>query len=150
MTVDRALFEFIAEAVAAAEVDSPLYEANIRDTEFDKLDDDKGICIPDSEAEVAPLPGGEEAQEFNAEVPLVFYVRIPKDDWDKRANYRDQATMMALKLSILFFNDPLMGLRVNDSRALRVRRGYKNLKSDWYAVANLDVIINDTGQQIGG
>jgi len=149
--VEEAIYDFLTEAIAAAEAGSALAQIELQDTFYRRIEGDVGVRIGDCEADLSPLPDAEAVEEFNARVTLVCYARIPKEDWEARAPYRNRVTMMARTIALLFFNDPRMGQRVNDARVLGVRRGYDSItQADRYAVANLDVIINELGQQIGG
>lgn len=151
MTVEESLNQFLTGAIAAASAGSALYQVELHDTFYQRIEGDVGVRIGDCEADLSPLPDAQAVEEFNARVTLVCYARIPKEDWERRGPYRDRVTGMAREIALLFFNDPRMGQRVNDARVLSVRRGYDAItNSDRYAVANLDVIINELGQQIGG
>ena len=150
MIPEVALYEFLKETIEAADSASQLYEIALHDTLFQPLTEDVAIRIGEVESSIAPLPGAEEAEEFDARFPLVIYSRIPKDEWDSRVNYRDQVNRISRELALLIYNDPRLNLRVNDCRVLGSRRGYDSINTDRFAVANLDVIINETGQQIGG
>lgn len=150
MIPEVALYEFLKETIAAADVGSVLCEVALHDTFFQQLTDEVAIRIGDVESEIAPLPGAEAAEEFNARLTLVIYSRIPKEEWDSRAAYRDQVNRISRELALLIYNDPRLNLRVNDCRVLGSRRGYDSINTDRFAVANLDVILNETGQQIGG
>lgn len=150
MIPEVALYEFLKETIEAADSASPLFEVALHDTFFQQLTEDVAIRIGDTESQIAPLPGAEEAQEFDARITMVIYSRIPKEEWDSRAAYRDQVNRISRALTLLIYNDPRLNLRVNDCRVLGSRRGYDSINTDRFAVANLDLILNETGQQIGG
>jgi len=151
MTVEQALYDFLNEAITTAAPATPLHQVELHDTFYRKLTKEVGVRIGDCEAEMAPLPGGEEIEEFNARIVIVCYARIAGTDKSNRAAARDRVTAMARQIALLLYLDPRMNQTVNDSRILAVRRGYDSITdADHYAVANLDVIINETGQQIGG
>ncbi|MGE0133041.1 MAG: hypothetical protein AB7U82_33610 [Blastocatellales bacterium] len=149
MTVEQTLYDFLNALITAALSGNPLYQVELHDTFYRRLIKDVGVRIGDCEAEISPLPGAEAAEEFNARLTLVCYSRITGTDKSARATARDQVTAMAREIALKIYLDPRLNLQVNDARVLAVRRGYDSINdADHYAVANLDVIVNEMGQQI--
>jgi hypothetical protein len=149
VTPEDAIDEMITAAVAAAAEGETLHEAEVQDTVYETMKRDRGIRIGDCESDVAPSPGGEAMEEFDAQLVLVCYSRIVGTDKTQRKAARDDARTLALATAKLFIDDPSIGGHVRDSRVVKMRRGYDSLTSaDVYAVANLALVINETGQQL--
>lgn len=149
MTPEDAIAEMFAAAVEAADEGTTLYKAEVQDTVYQAIKTDRGVRVGDCVSDVAPSFGGETVEEFDARVPLVCYSRVVGTDKTNRKAARDDARALALAVAKLFFDDPTIGGSVRDSRVLKMVRGFDSLAgADVYAVANLDLIINETGQQL--
>jgi hypothetical protein len=85
-------------------------------------------------------------EEFDALLTIVCYARVAGQDKTERTAARDQAIEIAKAVAALFLSDPSMGGRVRDSRVLRAARGFESVGSQPYAVCNLQLIVNATGQ----
>ena len=150
MSIEDAIDEFIEEAINAAQAGDPLHGADLHDTVYLKITKDYGVRIGDCESSISLLPGGG-AEEFDADVTLVFYSRVIGQDKSQRKAARNQARSLALAVASLFLIDPSMGGRVRDCILGRLKRGYDSLAdADSYAVGNLPLTVNFTGQQLEG
>lgn len=150
MTIEDAIDEFIAEAIDAAQEGDTLFGVDLHDTVYLKITKDDGVRIGDCESSVALKAGGE-PEEFDADVTLVFYSRVVGQDKSNRKSARNKARAIALSVAGLLLNDSSMGGRVRDCIIGRLKRGYDSLTdADSYAVGNLPITVNATGQQQEG
>ncbi|HEX8500800.1 MAG TPA: hypothetical protein VF659_09425 [Pyrinomonadaceae bacterium] len=145
MTVEDATHEFIAEAVVAAEEGSALFGIELHDTLYTSKQE-RGVQIGDCESDVAPLPGGEGMQEFDAELSLFCFARIAGEDKSDRKAARNKARELMLAVAALFFDNTTMGGRVNDVLVRRCVRGYTDQGGDVFALAIVPLVVNGTGQ----
>jgi hypothetical protein len=149
MTPEDAIVEMLEAAVAAAAQGTPLYQAEVQDTVYQQIEQDYGVRVGDCASQVAPSAGGEEMEEFDAQLTLVAYSRIAGTDKTDRKAARNDARALALAVAKLFFDDNTIGGNVRDARVMKMRRGYDSITGgETYAVANLDLLINETGQQL--
>lgn len=146
IAIEDLIFDFLEESIAAAANDSPLKDAELLDSPYATITKDFGIQIDDGESDLAPSPGAEEIWEFDGNVTLIIYRRVPKADRAARAEARGQALALAKAAAKLFLDDPMMGNRVNDSRVLRCLRGWGNIKSSSYVILNVPLLVNDSGR----
>ena len=146
MNVEQRVSSFIQEAIESADVSTAIHGAELHETVYEAIRNSFGIRIGDCESELAPTPGGGEMEEFDALLTIVCYARVAGQDKTERTAARDQAIDIAKAVAGLFLADPSMGGRVRDSRVLRAARGFESVGSQPYAVCNLQLIVNATGQ----
>jgi hypothetical protein len=147
MSIENDTFEFIEEAVVASAVGDRLNGIELHETVYQTIKKDTGVRVGDCESSLAPTPGAEEVEEFDGLLNLVCFARVTGEDKTRRMAARDNALELAKAVSKLFLDDPSMGGRVRDSRVLRVLRGYDSTGAQPYAVCNLEIVVNETGQQ---
>lgn len=155
VAIEDAIYDFLEETIAAineaeAEFDeltehSPLFGAQLLDSPYETITKDYGIQIDDGESDLAPSSGAETVEEFDGNVTLIIFRKVPKVDRAHRKAARSQAMALALATAKLFFDDPTMGNRVNDARVLRCLRGWANIKSSPYVILNVPLLVNETG-----
>ena len=102
--------------------------------------------IGDCESDVAPLPGDDGMEEFDASLHLYCYARIAGEDKSDRKAARNKVRALMLALGQLFFDDTTMGGRVRDVLVRRCVRGYTEQGGDFYAIAVVPLVVNGTGQ----
>jgi hypothetical protein len=145
--IEDRLHEFLQEAVDAAEEGHTLHGAENHDTVYTSIGE-FGYRIGDCNADVAPLPDGEGMDEFDARLFLICFARVAGQDKTERKAARAKARALHLAAGQLFFGDTTMGGRVGDVLMKRGRRGFDLENDDVYAVVNIPLLINGTGQLI--
>jgi len=147
--IEDHIYDFIAAAIAAAVDESdPLHQAELHDNVYRTITTEYGIRIGDGESSFAPNPGATEILEFDGVVPIVIFSQVNGADRSDRADARGRMIGLAKAVSMLFLEDPTMGGRVTDSRISRAPRGWDSIKSTPYSVANLHLLVNETGGQL--
>lgn len=144
--IEDSIFEFLSDAIEAAEEDDTLFGVGLHDTIYSTITAERGIQIDDGESDFAPSSGAESIEEFDGNVTLIIYRRLTKDERSERKQARSDALELAKAVAKLFWDDPTMGNRVFDSRVLRRLAGWANIKSVPYCVMNLPLLVNDTGK----
>lgn len=147
--IEDHVFDFLEESIAAANDPSPLVDAELHDTLFREITKDFGVRIGDGESTLEPNSGDTEVLEFDGTVPLVIFSVATGADRSDRKDARDRMIALAKAVSKLFLDDPTMNGRVNDSRVTRCPRGWDSIKSMPYSVANMDLLVNETGGPVG-
>jgi hypothetical protein len=149
VTIENAIYDYIHGAVEAAADGSALFAAEVHGTVYESITKDYGIRVGDCESELAPLAGGEAMEEFDAVVVIVIFWRVVGADKSARRPARAKARALALETAQLFFADPTMGGRVRDSLVGTCVRGYDSVEgADEYAVVNMPLLVNMSGQQL--
>jgi hypothetical protein len=145
VTIEDRTAEFLQEGVTAALEGNSLVGAEVNDTVYTEIGD-YGYRIGDCVSDVAPLPGGEGMEEFDARLTLVCFARVAGADQRDRKAARTKARELMLAACKLFFDDTTMGDRVRDVLVGRCRRGFDVEGDIVYAVANVPLVVNGTGQ----
>jgi hypothetical protein len=146
MSIENHTFEFLEAAVNTAIDGEALYGAETLETVYQTIKREFGIRVGDCEAKLAPLPGGEAIEEFDGLVTLSCFARVAGTNKTMRMVARDKAIEVAKAAAKHFLDDPTMQGRVRNSRVVSARRGFENIGSQPYAVCNLELIVNETGQ----
>jgi hypothetical protein len=150
---EKSVYEFLVEQVtdlsddenALFDPSSPLYQAEVLKDEYEEQKKDIGIRIGKCVGRVAPNSGQTRIKQEDAPLTLIFYKRISRGDKQARSSYRDDVVMMAEAAALLFFNDPTIGGRVELVRPLTIPRGMDDTDASPYAIANLTLVVNETG-----
>ncbi len=140
------LVEWLEEILPNEPNDSVLKDAQILDSKFQAIEEDKGIVVSNSEWDFAPQQGGTAAL-FDALMILGFFVRIPSADTTERREQRDYVYQMAQLIATKMLDDESLGGRICDLLLLRAVDGMKSEDSESYAIINLPIILNPTGSQ---
>lgn len=140
------VYEFIAGLVEAADEDTDLFELEVHDTVFQKITQEAGIRVADGTSTLSPGPGGA-MKEFDADVEVVVFVRIPKETPKSRLESRDRAFTITAALVAAIVASNTLGNRVCDCTVWPVARGYDNYNSAAYAVVSIPLVINSSGQR---
>ncbi len=152
--IEDRIYDFLEEQIAALPDDSdpifgPLFEAQLLDSPYAKIEKEYGIIVDDGDSDFAPTPGATDIEEFDGNVTLIVFRLVTGADRSQRAAARGQAIALAKAAAMMFLEDPTMGDRVNDSRVLRCSRGWANIKSSPYSIMNVPLIVNETGGSNG-
>lgn len=147
MTPEDAIDEYLTAAAEAAAEGQLLFGAEVHDTVYSTISD-FGFRLSDCESDPAPLPEGDGMDEFDAQLTLVCFSRVAGQDRTDRKAARDKARALMLAAAQLFFDDTTAGGRVRDVLVGRCRRGFDTEGDDIYAVVNMPLTINGTGQLI--
>jgi len=134
--------------IAAATSDSSLSGAELHDTVYRKIETEYGIRIGDGESQLTPSPGATEMLEVNGVVPIVIFSAVTGPDRSDRKAARARMIGLAKAVAKVFQLDPMMNARVNDSRITRAPRGWDSIESKPYSVANMHLLVNETGGQL--
>jgi hypothetical protein len=148
-SVETLLFEFLAEAKAAAPDGTLLAGAELHDTVYQVIKTNYGLRVGDAESDF--VDGCEDGlvQEMDAAIVLVVYARIEgKDKRVNRAAARDKAFTLAKTVCRLIEDDSSLGGRVCDTQVLRIPRGFDSEEADTYALFHIPLIINPTGANV--
>lgn len=145
-------YEFIKAAVEAAEEGDVLFGAAVHDTVYEDIANILfGVRVGDCAADCAPVEDDAEAdglgmEEFDARLAVVVFARVETDDPAGRAAARLKARRLWLGVSKLFYLDTTMGGRVRDCLVRRGARGFDTEGGSLFAVVNMPLLINGTGQ----
>lgn len=140
------VYEFAKEMVDAAAADTILKDADVLDSANQEISADKGIVVSNSEFDLAPKQENE-IGIYDGLVIIGFYYRIPGADLSERKEARDKCFQMAVSLSEKIYADMSLGNRVCDCLPLSATDGMKSVSSDSFAIINLPIILNPTGER---
>lgn len=165
MSLENDVYEFIRERVVAASADPPTLAARpeivaalagleVLPDEFSEIKGSRGVRLGDMvSARVAPARFASRlVDHFDALLILIVYVKIERADVKRRSTYRDEVVAIAEALSAILFASPSLNVlatgeaRVRNSRPLRLPRGSDNIDGRNFAVANVQMVINETGE----
>ena len=136
--------DFIEEHINEAK-DGVLFKLELHDTLFKKIETANGIRIGDAQSDLS-VNHEDEIQEYDGQLMLVIYSQILDKNKTERRAARKLCVDIAKAVAKLFIDDEKMRNRVCRSRTLTAIRGYDSINSKPYAVINLPLIINETGQ----
>lgn len=123
--------------------EDPLYQAQVADSAFEKMTEDRGIVVSNAEWSFAPQSASIAMQD--ALVIIGFWVRIAGTDESSRADERNTCYLMARSVAAAIYDDISLGSRVCDCLLSRAVDGTKSIGSETYAVINLPITLNPTG-----
>lgn len=153
MSIESSTYSFLQERVAAAPAGSPRAGIEVLPDEFAEIRKEKGVRIGDMlTARVAPKRAYEGVEHLDCVLVLIVYRAVARADRQARQAYRDEVIALAEDLALLFFLEPDMRVlqtgeaRVQNSRPLLLPRTSDNLDGKTYAVANIQLVVNETGQ----
>jgi hypothetical protein len=142
------LFDYLAECQNAAAVDDVIYPLDLHDTIYQAIKDKKpnGIRISDAVGDLAPEPGGG-LKEYDVSVQIVCYAKVTGTD--KKQRQDALITVFAIQRAVcqLLIDDQSLGNRVCDVLIKKSYRSYDVFDGGPYAVANIPVVINPSGEQ---
>jgi hypothetical protein len=153
--IEDHLYEFILAAVdaandeAAPDENSPFFEVVLHDTIYRPITSDQHyyIQVGNCDSDFAPSFGGDTIKEFDGDVTVITLARVLTEDRSDRKAARGKALSLAKAVAKLLLDDPTMGGRVNDSRVLKCLRDWTSINSEPFALANVPLILNETGRQ---
>lgn len=139
--------EFVHSLIEAAAEGDTLYGLALTDNPFDKLDSTRGVIISNAEWDFSPT-SEETLKVYDVLIGLAIYARVDGPDKISRDAARDDCFEIADTLARGFFADPTLGSQFCDSKVGRAVDGYRNISSASYAVINLPLMINPTGNTV--
>lgn len=142
-SLNRKFFEFLESAIESAAEGDALYGAELHDTVYQKIKDDFGVRISTPEGSLAPNSSG--VEDYDALVTLVIFARIEGSEKTDRLDALDVCDALTKAVAQLFFDDLSMGGRVCDVDVLRHLTDFDSNGSDFFAIANLPIVVNPTG-----
>lgn len=143
------VFDFLTDVVGGV-TDSAalLYQAEILDSRSQKMTKDRGIVVSNSQFDL-PVRGQTDRTFSDALVVIAFWVHINAKDLTARMPHRDQCFEMARYVADkINEGNYSLGNRVCDSTIERVTDGIRNVTSTEYAVINMPLILNPTGDAV--
>lgn len=151
-TIEDAVADFIREAVDAAAEGKTLHGAEVHDTVYTQIGD-YGYRVGDCTSDVAPVNGDEEGEdddeqmdEWDARLTLVCFALVGGADQSDRKAARTKARKLMLAVCARFAKDTTAGGRLRDVLVGRCKRGFDLEGDNVYAVANVPLHVNGTGQ----
>jgi hypothetical protein len=153
MALEQTLYTYLTALVAAADENSALSGAAVKQTAYGSVTTNKVIEIGPCSPDVAPLPGNDELGEFDAELTLVLLrlVEVPPAGADADAAYaaaRDEAIAMGAAIGLAVVDNNTLGGVLIDALPIKLLRDFTTVKQQPFAVANLVLLINPTGSML--
>jgi len=143
--VENLTFTFLEEKLNAAQNGEILFGLDLHDTIWKKIENDNGVRIGDAESDFAPNVENL-LQEFDAVLTLVCFAKILGTNKSERAEARKKVFQISQAVAQLFHDDHTMSGRVCDSRILGAVRGWDSINSHPYAVVNMPIVFNESGE----
>src|SRR5947209_10310959 len=110
MSVESILYAWITDVVAGAAQGSHLYGADVHDSTFRAIEKPLTIQVGRCDSHLAPGPGAEEMEEFDAEPVVIILVQVAdKADYTTYAPARDEAVAAAKELALALVADMTLG-----------------------------------------
>jgi len=148
MSVQQDLHDCLKEAAEAAADGAVLEAAQIHDTPFREIEDDrdiiKGVFVGYATAAIAPNPGNDGVHRSDVVTTLHCYYAAGKDKTEQAVG-RENAELLANAVTMQFFEDPSMGGRHQYCRVFAARDAFDDAGGRKYAVVVLGIVINETG-----
>jgi hypothetical protein len=151
VTVEKILYDFGKGLIDTAPAEAKLNGAQITETVYGAVTKDKCVQIGPCRPRVAPSPGAEALEEFDADIVVVFLKKVlgTRADADYAAA-REDAVAMAQEFGLAIFNNNDLSGAVRDALPDSLPRDFTKIANEPYAVANLVVGVNVTGGLITG
>jgi hypothetical protein len=151
--IERLAYDFLVESFAALDEEHPFFGADLHRHVYKPFAKDKwfGVRVSNGASDLAPNPGATAMEEFDGRLILVPFARIKKSDHSDLEVAVDKAFALEKWVAQLFDDATgvTMNNRVQDARVLRGVRDFLEFDSALYALANLPLLINDTGSSGG-
>ena len=153
MAIEKILYDYLFGLVQAAAGGSALHGASVHKTPYAAIKTSKVIQVGPVAPDVAPSPGNEELEEFNGEATLILLkkVELPAANADPDNAYaaaREEVLAMAAAIGLAVIDDNRLGGRVRDALPVRLPRDFTSIQQQPHAVANLVLLINQTGSLV--
>lgn len=143
--VEDLTYDFLEESFESAPNDSILKNLELHETLFKKFKTPAGVRIGDAQSSLS-RNAEYQMKEFDAVFTLVCYAEILGADKGDRRAARRKAFQISLALADLFDEHDTMNGRVCRVRLLDGVRGWDSINSKPYAVANIPVVFNESGE----
>lgn len=142
--IENLAYDFLEERFAAAPVGDLLKTLELHDTLFKKIEKPAGVRVGDGASDFS-VNTQDEIQEYDAVLILVCYALIEGGDKTERRAARTKAFQISRAVARLFIGDETMNGRVCRSRLLTAARGFDSINSKPYAVVNMPIVFNESG-----
>lgn len=140
------LFDFLAEAIRRAEPGTVLYELELHDTVYQKIATSRGIRISDAFGSMAPDIGGG-IKEYDVNLQIVCFSKVEGKEKSHRQPALADIFEIQKAVYLTLLGDQTLGGRVCDSWPGKGLRAYDSMDGTPYAVANISLVINPSGEQ---
>lgn len=142
------LFDFLTEQINALVGDEVLCGVELHDTVYQPIGKANRL-VRVSEAVGDLSPGPEMVvREYDVQLMLVIASRVEGKDKEDRQPALVDVFQMQKALYSLIIGDSTLGARVCDSVIGRGPRGYDVLDGEPFAVANMPLVINPSGETL--
>lgn len=142
--VEILLFEFFDERIAAAVSGDGFLGLELHDTVYQSITKPDGIRI--SSCVSFPAQGASAEKEIDAEMVIVCYSKVLGKNKKDRRDALQKVFEIELAVINALDEDQTLGGRVCDILRKRTPRDYDVLDGDPYAIANIPILINPSGQ----
>lgn len=139
------LFDFLSGAIAAAVPGDLLFELELHDTVHQKIQTLKGVRISDAVGTLAPEPGGG-LKEYDVIIDLACFAKVEGKEKTQRQPAVVAVYELQREICQLLYDYPELGDRVCDTYVGKGMRGYDVFDGNPYAVANISLVINPSGE----
>lgn len=143
------LYEFLRESIDALPQDHTLFELEVHDTVFQTIKTERGARISDAVGDLSPGPEMV-IKEYDTLLIITCYSRVNGTDKTQRQTALVDLFNIQREIYSLLLNDSTLGGRVCDSVLLKGGRGYDSLDGEPYAVSNMPIVINPSGETLTG
>lgn len=146
--VEILVFEFLQEAVDAASSGQVLYGLDVHDTIWQafKKDRPRVLRVSDAVGDIVPIGLGE-VKEFDVALQIVCCVKVEGNNQKERGPALQAVFEIEKEVHALIYADQTLGDRVCDVVIEKSVRGYDSIDGNPYAVANISLVINPSGEQ---
>jgi hypothetical protein len=150
VTVEKILYTFIKGLIDAAAPTSKLLGAQITETVYGAVTKDRCVQIGPCRPRLAPSPGAEALEEFDASLVVVFLSKVGANRDDAAyAAAREDVVAMAQEVGLAVFNNNDLSGAVRDALPESLPRDFTKVgNTEPYAVANLVIGVNVVGDLI--
>ena len=140
------LFDYLAECFAASAVDSVLSPLELHDTIYQTISKPRGVRITDAFGDLAPDTGGG-LKEYDVSAQIVCFAKV--EGTNKKQRQDALVAVFAIQRAVcqLLIDDQSLGSPVCDVLVKKSYRSYDVFDGSPYAVANIPVVINPSGEQ---
>lgn len=143
--IEISTYDFLKGKFDTAPDDSILKGLELHDTVYKKIETAEGVRIGNGVSDFSLNPE-QELQEYDAVLIIVCYSLIGGADKTDRSAAVIRSFQISKAVAQLFIDDETMGGRVCRSRLLTAARDFDSINSKPYAVVNLPIVFNETGE----
>lgn len=148
-SLEKIVYDFLKALVEAAEDGDVLRGAQVSENTYEAVSKVKCIQIGPCESEPAPAPQAEEMTEFDGMLTLVILRKVAdKANPHSFTEAREEALDIARAIGVAIANDQDLSGALQLALTKKVRRTFTTVGNHPHALANLDLILNPTGDNI--